>query len=65
MSIKNKNKNCEKFLEPPSPLLAAISSFITLKTENNIIGFIIIVLTGLIVYYGVSYLVKRQKNKKS
>ena len=52
-------------VEPPSPLLAAISSFMTLKTENNTIGVIIIILIGLIVYYGVSYLVKRQKNKKS
>ncbi len=47
--------------ESPSPFLASIGSFVTLGTGNNIIGVIIILAIGLIIYFAYSYFLKKKK----
>jgi len=50
-------------IEKPDSLLAAISNFITLRTGNNIVGAVVIILIGLIIYLAYSYIVKKEKIK--
>ncbi|MDP3093610.1 MAG: hypothetical protein Q8N16_02490 [bacterium] len=48
-------------VESPNLFLAAVSSFITLGTGNNIIGIIVILAIGLIIYLAYSYFAKKKK----
>jgi hypothetical protein len=49
--------------EGPNPLLATISSAITLGTGNNIVGIIILFSIGLIIYLAYPYLRRKKKTK--
>ncbi len=48
-------------IEGPNPFLATISNFITLGTGNNIVGVVVILIIGSILYLAYSYFVRKKK----
>lgn len=48
-------------VEGPNPFLATVGNYITLGTENNIVGAVVILIVGLILYLAYSYSVRKKK----